>query len=434
MQKNTVFPLSDEQTALADKIRNETSSGKYLFVSFKFTDTLTVSPFSEFGDLFAFMEEDFSKVYKGKKNFTQLRTIAQDRAERNFGGKVTIDKIYDIFRKLSKIPHEDSNRLMERERELFVEFTFAREFGKSIYETAVKTKKKIIVVADTIYHTKDIEKILKKCGYTYKAIVHPAENDISRNDHEAVFDMVIEKSGVSAERILHIGGNVAADVETPIIKGSKALIVAPPVPMMIKSGQLRGWIQAELVYDYDKTDYSALHCAFGLYAAYGFSVPKSKTFRSDFCGSAFMLGFMVLGALSLAKDFTPSGEVQTALLDALEKSPECMKGKKAFLSLFERHLGKYGETAGYKGCELPFIFLAEHGSSADMEMMKEYMSETSAEKWKSDRTEPKTAVVYGRKAKQNAMSQLADRMFPPGTKVRNITENMLDKIKAVPHR
>ena len=49
--------------------------------------------------------------------------------------------------------------------------------------------------------------------------------------------------------------------------------------------------------------------------------------------------------------------------------------------------------------------------------------------WTDVTTEAETAPVFGRQVSKSAAQRLADKMFPPGTRVRNIADNMLDAMK-----
>lgn len=62
-------------------------------------------------------------------------------------------------------------------------------------------------------------------------------------------------------------------------------------------------------------------------------------------------------------------------------------------------------------------------------MMKKQIDDDTMKEWQNIVTEPETAPVYIKSTNENAISRLADRMFPPGTKVRNITDGILVKMK-----
>nr|MDE5853969.1 hypothetical protein [Ruminococcus sp.] len=250
----------------------------------------------------------------------------------------------------------------------------------------------------------------------------------SELNNQTVYDAIIEESSVSNKKLLHIGGNVENDVEIPIMNGSKSLLLADTIPLMVKSGRLRGFIQAKYLYNYDSIDFFALHCAFGLYSAYLFDLPQSKIYQSDFCSNPYMLGFIVFGTLKLAKDYKPT-EIHKKLISAAEKNDEISRGADDFIMLFSKHFGKISQDFGYVGCTLPIEFLEKHSAPLDKLLMRDQLDSETYNNWKSISEEPKIVPVYGKKIKQNAVSKLADKMFPPGTRVRNIVDGLLVKLK-----
>lgn len=406
--------VSDEQSKLIQKMISQIAEPDIKAVSFRLSGTLINLPFSEREDLFLLMEQDFRKIYKGRKIFTDLRISAENKAD-------TIDGIYDIIMKQTKITREDRDMLMNTECRLFSELSFARNFGRKLFNEAKQRKKKIIIFADTVYPEKIIQDILHKCGYEYNKLT------VADRCGKPAYDTVLEKSGLPAGKLLHIGNSVAEDVEKPVMNGSKALILANTVPMMIKSGRLRGYVQAELLYNYDTAEFLALHSAFGIYSAYMFDLPKNRVYQSDFCNDSYMLGFIVFGTLRLAVDYQPT-DFQRKIIESAEKNTEIMRGADDFVSLFHAHLRNIS-CNGNKELAMPFEFFTKHGAVLDRKMLSRQLDDSIFKEWDGMITEPKTAPVYTEDTKRNALAELADKMFPPGTKVRNITDGILVKMK-----
>ncbi|MBO5105028.1 MAG: hypothetical protein J6B74_08215 [Ruminococcus sp.] len=412
--------LSDEQKTLLKKMTGEISKANVKAVSFKMKDILVVSPFSSVRDMFMLMENDFRKVSKSGKSFTQLRVDAQDSAVKKYGKTaVTIDIIYSILSKTGKIKKEDTEILMKRECELIERFSFVRECGNTLFREAKKNGKKTIIIAETVYPKQTIDSILEKCGYgSYDSLITNPEN----------FEKIQEVSGVEPSELLHIGGNVEKDVEEPILKGSKAILISPVIPLMVKSGRLRGFIESEILLDADSPKYLALRCAFGLYAMYGFDIPQNKLPKSDFCKNPYMLGFIVYGTLSLIEDDYKYNDSLTCELGSPDgNNQKILKGRDDFIKMFSECFGGFYDDMKHTGLELPFEFLAYHSAPADRMLLRSCISDGTYKNWSESVTEPETAPVYARTVKKNAVSKLADKLFPPGTKVRTIADGILAK-------
>lgn len=404
--------ISPEQNNILEKMMNEISRPEISAVSFRMKDVLTVMPFSTVSDVFMLMESDFRKYAKSNKNFAEIRTSAQETALKK-SGDISLENIYRIISKTAKI--KDIKPLAERECELVEFFATERKCGKILYNEALKHKKKIIIVSEKTYPERITEKILEKCGYSkYDVILYDED-----------FSEIQRKSGVNPPELLHIGGNVENDVEKPILNGSKALLLSPSVPLMVKSGRLRGFVQSEKLLDIDSPEYIALRCAFGLYAMYGFDIPQNKAIKSDFCKNPYMLGFMVFGTLNLIDNYEPSTDFQREILSSLEKNKKIIQGMNDFKNLFEKYFSGYDMK--FTGCEIPLIFLEKHSAPADRILLRPCISDGMYKKWAENVTEPEILPVYARTVKKNALSQLADKLFPHGTKVRTIADGILAK-------
>ncbi len=426
--KSIKRPLSEPQIQLRQKLISEAENSRYKAVSFKMQDVLVISPFSEECDIFLLMEDEFALFNTGKKSFTELRMSAQEATLKKCGvyTRVTLEMIYKIFAKQSGISPEGKQRLMKLECELAEHFCFPRECGKALFRAAKNKNKKAVIISEWIYPAEVTRNVLENCGYgSFDELI--TVSDIPESNASSWYDITLEKAGVSAEKLLHIGSSVAFDIELPIVHGSKSLLLAPVNQLMEKSGRLSGYIRKKHIYDYDKPEFLAVHCVLGLYSAYAFDTPQNKTPLSDFCGDCYMLGFVVLGALSLCGDFSSKTEMQELLMKALDSDKTFLDGKADFEKMFEEHFGSFLKKYKANGCENALEFLEECCGSADREMFRSHFSGERMKKWAAFVKEPEIAPFSAGATKKNALYRLADKMFPPGTKVRNIVDGILAK-------
>ena len=430
MNREIKRPLSASQQELMDKLMSEINNSRCKAVTMKMKDVLINLPFSDLSDMFGFMEDEFSGLSTGKDSFTSLRVSAGDAALRKaeLPVRVKLDKIYDIFRKLSGVSQLGIDRLKERECELFEHFAFPRECGKQLFRCAKDAKKRVIIVAETIYPREVIEHVLENCGYgSYDGLVVVSE--IKDCTGKSWFSPALEKAGVSADRLLHIGGDIAFDVELAITHGAKALMMSQPSALMSRSGRLAEYIAEKKLLDYDKPEYLAIRCMLGLYAVYGFDVPQNKVALSDFCGDKYMMGFIVLGALSrLGDGYTPSGRLAN-IIKAMVSDETMLDGKDDFELMFEEHFGDFLDKYGYGGCEMPAEFVEKFCASGDREFFTPYLSPDMLKKWASSVKEPDIVNFRRKNVKRNSLQELADKMFPPETKVRNIVDDIMGRGK-----
>ena len=426
-------PLSAVQSELMAKMTAEIAKSDIKTVSFKLDETLIVLPFAEKSNIFALMEQDFKGMTKKSRSFADVRSDAEEMAEKKLSlkGQMTLAAVYDVLMKQCDITEEQRDTLMKRECELYEQFAIPRNSGLTLFNKALSGKKKIIITYMGIYPREMMKRILEKCGYIgYNILILHNELTVPASAETAFLDIVLKKAKGKPSTIIHIGSDVQNDVEAPILRGTKALLMQSSIPLAIRSGRFRGYLQGEYLYDYDTDDFFALRCAWGLYCCYGFDVPQKKTVHSDFCSDPYMLGFLVLGSLSLAEK-TELSPMQDAVREALEKCPQAMDGLADFRDMFEMNFSSLKDVLGRKGCELPLVFLEKYAYSADRDIVSPYLSEDVSGSWTKNDEEPDLAPVYAHKAKKNAVARLADRLFPPGTRVRTIADDILAKGKKI---
>ncbi len=422
--------IAPEQTAVLDRMTTEVRSPERKAVSFKMQDSLVMTPFSEECDLFLFMEDEYSFFKTGKKSFTELRLEAQEAALKKCEvyPRVTLEMIYGIFAKLSGISPEGRERLMQRECELISYFSFPRECGKALFREAKANKKRTVIISESVYPRDVVENILENCGYgSYDELIIVSE--IKNCTAESWYNAALSASGTEAGKLLHIGSSVAFDIELPIVKGSKALLLAPVMQLMEKSGRILGYIRKKHLYDYDSTKYLTLHCALGLYAAYGFDYPQNKKALSDFCGDGCMLGFLAAGAAGLdTESYGKGGKMRPLIIQALKSDERFLDGLDDFRTMLDGLFGGNLEKYGAESCGEFLDFLEECCASGDRELFRPYLSTDALKKWSSSVKEPEIIPFSGKKRKKSVLYRLADKMFPPGTRVRNITDGILAKL------
>lgn len=186
------------------------SNDKY--ISFDIFDTLINRPFYDPADLFELIDKDFEKLVSTSIKFKKIRMDTEAVVREEYGKKqpewqdVTIDEIYEGMSALYDIPSEITEKLKKREYELELEFCNIRNAGKELYEAALLTGKKIIIISDMYLKQHAIENILNKNGYhNYFKIYISSELRLTKNQGK-LYQYVRKDLNISdTTHIFHIG-------------------------------------------------------------------------------------------------------------------------------------------------------------------------------------------------------------------------------------
>ncbi len=429
-------PLSAEQSRIISSMKMEIDRKDIKAVSFRIQDVLLELPFSSEGDIFTLLEETFSGLYTGTKTFSELRYEAESivsgsdkkllKKGKPLPEKPVLERIYDVLEKKSKISSSSREKLIKREYELEKYFFFARSSGQALYNHALAQGKKIILILDENRNlsAENAEKLLSLCKFRgWDSIVMPGIDCPA----DRVFEYIMEKTKLSARNLLHIGSDVVRDVEQAVRNGIRALLLSPPNTLMMKSGRLGRWLRKTLIYEYDTKKYLALRCAEALYSCYAFDCPQNKNGHSDFCNDDYMTGFIILGTLALCGNYTTNDKLKSSVLDAMTENKKMLAGRRDFLAMYDLHFGSHLCSFGCEGMELPFEFFFRHGALCDRMILQKSLGAVNMTDWSQAVTEPE--LIPGRGDEHTGLYKLADKMFPPGTQVRNYTEAILSKMK-----
>ncbi len=203
-------------------------------ISFDIFDTLIVQPFLEPNALFQFMNgcpeireimngQLFSDCRLAAKKSIVLKNKNTEKPE-----EVTLNEIYNELSIISGISLKDAEAIKDRQIHFEIQFSNAQESVKRLYDHAEKSKKTLILCADTDLSSKTIKRILEKCGYNHPDhILVSCEHNASKSNGD-LFQKTSQQLGVKPDRILHFGNNSHADILNARQAGWKAIhLVAP---------------------------------------------------------------------------------------------------------------------------------------------------------------------------------------------------------------
>ncbi|MCL1603498.1 hypothetical protein M3084_06490 [Succinatimonas hippei] len=296
------------QDVIPDKIKQSINSRNVEYISFDIFDTLVTRLVLKPTDVFELMQHKIRKIYANKlpkyfiNNFALFRVLAEkllrDKIDRQLsnGEKVreefTINDVYlnmELYCHIS-LPIESFVKL---EEEVEYDVIIIKKTGKELYEYALSTGKKIILISDFIHSEKFVEKVLSKCGYhDYKLFLSSSYG--LKKDTGNLFVKVKEILQCGFNNILHFGDNPNGDVVQPRKYDIRALRLYP------NSFILKNLLSSHNISSNILNDSFVLSCIFNKYAEEYANLnvacnSQIKNLNTLFDSKAENFGFLALG-------------------------------------------------------------------------------------------------------------------------------------------
>ncbi len=297
-----------------EQIKRRIANEEIKYVSFDIFDTLVVRPFLNPTDLFSVVDKEFRKFTKNSTgmDFTKIRIFSeiQTRVKKEKEDKkcqdITLDEIYQTIEEEYHIDKEILEKTKQKEIEYEIRFCTKRFTGFELYEMALALGKKVICVSD-MYLPKDvIEKILNKNEYTELSNVYVSSELKITKAHTDLFKYVLEKEGIEAKEMAHIGDNYVSDYENPKKIGIQACHL-PKASDVFQDRNVTHNLSAMLTKSLpmwrdnrNSLNFLGIRCMMGIVANKYFDNPyKSFNYTADFNADPYLIGYYALGMYML---------------------------------------------------------------------------------------------------------------------------------------
>ena len=201
-----------------DTYKIEKHVSKYKIVSFDIFDTLLKRDVYKPTDVFELVQKEYGKKFHKDSNFKQLRILAEKLArEKSKYQEVTLDEIY------SEIDDADKEIYKSLELEMEAAVLHVNPNLKPVYDTCVSQGKDIYIISDMYLPRTFLETILRREGYKdFKAVVLSADYRKTKRSGE-LYKSFLEKYGIKASEVIHIGDSRYADYIGAQIVGIHAI-------------------------------------------------------------------------------------------------------------------------------------------------------------------------------------------------------------------
>jgi len=198
------------------------------FVSFDIFDTLILRNVYHFNDVFTVVEEEALRRHGIEcRDFPALHIAAERRAREireaiDGSREINLDRIYEVLIEYEGISSAEAVVLKSLELEYERKFCRANPFMLDVYEYCLKKGKRIGIVSDMYLPEDFLENVLADAGYAGYEFFLLSNSCGKRKRDGSIFPLLIKKTGLAANQILHIGDDRVSDFEMAGKFGLKA--------------------------------------------------------------------------------------------------------------------------------------------------------------------------------------------------------------------
>lgn len=195
-----------------ESIKERILKSKDKYISFDIFDTLIKRPFLDPTDLFDLIDREFEQFVPSSLKFRKIRTESENIARRRYGSTnpdwqdITIYEIYQVMSEVYHISKDITDKLLEREKALELEFCSVRNSGRELYEAALISGKQIVIISDMYLDKETIAKILDKNGYReYSYLYVSSESRLTKYSGSLYKHVCRELKIDQSTHVYHIG-------------------------------------------------------------------------------------------------------------------------------------------------------------------------------------------------------------------------------------
>ena len=190
------------------------------YVSFDIYDTLIARPFWEPADLYGFIEKECKKVYNFHGEFSKIRQMAERSYRKAHKAvlpqeeDVTLHEIYMHLAAECALPAGVADTFEQKEKELEIRYSFARQSGMQLYKLAQSCGKRIVLISDMYLEEDAVKAVLQKNGYAGYEALFLSSKERKLKHSGKLYLQALKALGIRAGEIIHIGNNQEGDIRS----------------------------------------------------------------------------------------------------------------------------------------------------------------------------------------------------------------------------
>lgn len=178
-------------------------------ISFDFFDTLFMRGVCNPQDVFRIMDKQLDIPV------TQMRAQAKKHIQKNY----SLDELYEQIETAENLPHEKINAMKNAEIALEKKLLVPRNQILALFRELLEKNKEVYIVSDMYLPKSFYTNIFNECGICVSDETILLSNELNANKLDGALWEYYAKNIVKGRSAVHIGDNIAADVEKPIEYG-----------------------------------------------------------------------------------------------------------------------------------------------------------------------------------------------------------------------
>ncbi|SDR44895.1 HAD-IA family hydrolase [Pseudovibrio sp. Tun.PSC04-5.I4] len=211
------------------------ASGKYDTISFDVFDTLVCRTVLRPAEIFDLIEKQLEEKFDEKLSKDFITSFARNRAGQERKLRFQLDnednaetdelQVQDVYQEILSLyglPVGLAPDLVALEQEVEISCLRPRPIGVELYNQAIESGKKVLIISDFIHPTRFVEKVLLHSGISSWDHIY-VSSDVGKKKHSGeLFDHVCSKLSLDRSKILHFGDNAHGDIKMANSKGIDA--------------------------------------------------------------------------------------------------------------------------------------------------------------------------------------------------------------------
>ena len=392
-----------ETQEIIDKINDP----KIKLVTFSPDDLLVTYPFWKYEDIYLLLQKDFSAITGGSyASFKNYRKLAQQNLVlKSPFAAANIKQIYDDIAKKSEINSKETRTLREQEIRLAEMYCRRREYGCMLFEEALRSKKKIAILSDSVFTKGIYGGILESCGITGYSRIYTSGGIFRTKKYGGMFRRVIADYGIEKENMLHIGCGEVEDYAVPKQVGINAIWVPSPkksfseTPLYSYIKQMTG-IDGD---DFESDTCFVLRAVLAQAADNIFNIPSKNPENKAF--DLENLGFLLA-----------ESDESDPIVNAVYRKHRARVSKQIASSLID-HAG----ITRKNGIKYIADYIHHYTSEKDSLILKPYMTDEEYRAWRAENENE------GIKPEKGADPYRPNKFFPMGSRRREVIRFIFKK-------